>query len=108
MTDFIQSEKTFLSLLRARRKRRAAIFGSFPSDTHGISSTFVGDNPAGSTIHSEPLLSSLTEPRPSEDGETNLSTHYLFSSSRPQNEIQNPYPNCFEGYPKLQRLTTSA
>jgi len=95
----------FLTLLHQRRKRRAALLSSTLFQPKASDLFPVTD------LVSSPLSPSFPSPSHSEDRSfhvannvpANLSTHYLFSSSRPQNEIQNPYPNCFEGYPKLQR-----
>lgn len=93
----------FLSLLQERRKRRAAILSSVLTEPQ--TSSLQPDQ--------EPISPFLSKSRSAVQGlssnsESNLSTHYLFSSSRPQNEIQNPYPNCFEGYPKLQKSQSSS
>lgn len=89
----------FISLLQERRRRRATV----------LSSVFREPQPSSfQTEFSPPSnVSKKVSPRFPSENEANLSTHYLFSSSRPQNEIQNPYPNCFEGYPKLQRCHSS-
>src|SRR5271156_521970 len=99
----------FLSLLHQRRNRRASVLSSilnesspppvpFTSSTATPSSPTSNNNPHQRDHQQSHSYHSIIQP-------CNLSTHYLFPSSRPQNEIQNPYPNCFEGYPKLQRLT---
>ena len=89
----------FLLLLEKRRKKRAAILSSVLRDREPV---FQPEAHLTSTVSSAPddVKRALQNKC---DHTTNLSTYYLFSSSHPQNEIQNPYPNCFEGYPKLQR-----
>jgi hypothetical protein len=95
MTSDHVEDKRFLHLLRKRRKARAAALSTILAEPHRSLPVQERD-PSPSPHSSRPLGRSNLHP-------SNLSTHYLFSSSRPQNEIQNPYPNCFEGYPKLQR-----
>src|SRR5277367_3384510 len=89
----------FLSLLQERRRRRAAVVSSILREP---------ESPPAQCDVRVTSPNSRTSRQPPEAAEANLSTHYLFSSSRPQNEIQNPYPNCFEGYPKLQRFKYDA
>ena len=98
MTTEHLADERFLHLLRERRKKRAAALSNILSQPQQRSSTALERLPSPHPRYSE--LSQRATPAP-----TNLSTHYLFSSTHPQNEIQNPYPNCFEGYPKLQRYT---
>ena len=97
MTTEHLADERFLHLLRERRKKRAAALSNILSQPQQRS-TALERLPSPHPRYSE--LSQRETPAP-----TNLSTHYLFSSTHPQNEIQNPYPNCFEGYPKLQRYT---
>src|SRR5579859_4855047 len=96
MDDHLSNDR-FLTVLRARRTRRANFLSSILPEP---------DSPSQRRQYTP-----LREPkrqRPSKSSEpSNLATHYLFTSSRPQNEIQNPYPDCFEGYPKLQRFSPS-
>src|ERR1700738_4254051 len=96
MTDHHLANDRFLALLEERQRRRARKLSSSLSE------------PLHTSFHSVPQTTvvPLRKPRsPPQypEATSNLSTHYLFSSSRPQNEIQTPFPNCFEGYPKLQR-----
>jgi hypothetical protein len=91
----------FLFLLQERRKRRASILGFSGEECDTASQDF--DSAARSPSGPVPKIRSSLRIASDIDNVSNLATHYLFSSSRPQNEIQNPYPNCFEGYPKLQR-----
>src|SRR5580700_10804372 len=95
------ADDDFLSLLQQRRRRRAAVLSS--GSCHSHDGLHLLPDPPSSP--SSPLASHLKGRsfHAASNRTTNLSTHYLFSSARPQNEIQNPYPNCFEGYPKLQR-----
>lgn len=93
-SDHVEDNR-FLHLLRKRRKARAAALSTILGEPQRALSAQEW-NPSPPPHSSRPLRWSNLEP-------SNLSTHYLFSSSHPQNEIQNPYPNCFEGYPKLQR-----
>jgi len=94
--DFLPNDR-FLSLLQERQRQRAEILSSVlhRPESHADQSHLL--RPAN------PLRKSTLKSQILDESTTNLSTHYLFSLSRPQNEIQNPYPNCFEGYPKLQR-----
>lgn len=95
MTTDCVADNRFLHLLRKRHKTRTAALSTILVQPQRCLSAQEQD-PSPPPHGSRPLRRSNLEP-------SNLSTHYLFSSSRPQNEIQNPYPNCFEGYPKLQR-----
>jgi len=100
----------FLTLLHQRRNRRASVLSSIlqePSSSTSqrslATSTTTPSSPTSTNTHQR--NNQLSQSYHSIIQPCNLSTHYLFTTSRPQNEIQNPFPNCFEGYPKLQRLT---
>jgi hypothetical protein len=98
-------EDRFLSLLRERRHRRDAELSSLLGPLH--TRVLLRSQPASARVKA--IMHRANEDTAEQGARavphavSNLSTHYLFSSSRPQNQIQNPYPTCFEGYPKLQR-----
>ena len=96
----------FLYLLNERKNRRDAVLLSIntsPPVSQQSVSNRDGDIQLESQTRDVDVAKRKIKSSSSDSSAANLSTHYLFSSSRPQNEIQNPYPYCFEGYPKLQR-----
>ena len=100
-TDIISND-SFLYILQRRRRKRIHLLPSLLRNSQREDNDEDILRPI--FTHSPQPLEVASREQTQNDS-LNLSTHYLLSSSRPQNEIQNPYPNCFEGYPKLQRYS---